>query len=753
MRAGWLDDFRFSLVSEIGGQAMVKVVRLLHKTDNSWFNAATQVGVDKHLDASLSASGWLRKEKSQVFSLGFPAAEVVVEVEFLGTTRSNTRDKLKKTISQIAQNARHRYDALHDSLTGCRNRASFDESVRDAIRHAHSSAQRDGDQLTGGGKSAVAFVSVDIDFFKKINDGRGHDYGDTVLRAFSWELEEACTRAESQWPGSSVSVFRLGGEEFGILISGGLGEQELVPLVDGVRASIAQSTLPSERHLRAFRLADQRVPPANERRVTASFGISRISFTGESLDDKAAINFLKIQADKALYSAKNSGRNCTRYFPDILKKYGRVIEYDRRVGVVVIDIGIEAGVEKGREFFVVPESYSGERPYVVDDGRSRRTLGVFPRIRVAKIAAFDVQSEISFCFVAEVNSGVDISAGDFLESIPLGLFGGLSSLHASREIGNDGHASDVIAGWVAGHDADQVRVAAIRFEGIRKVEREFGALRANEILAGSVAAAKKVFPAPAKIAQGEVGQLGIAFVCRNEDLDGHMIAFVEKLHEICSDSVRFNVGLFNGSLVSGDSSGFALEVGYGFDYATIAAAMPPSGAGWSAFDASFPRKVMSDYMRSERFDQMIADHSRFRSIGLVGGYLDNFAGIAYHSIRQFEPAIGMFRSAVERDSGRAIFYTNLAISLYATGKSLEAYDTIVVALDKNGGALPADNVKALFAVSALESFDARGIPDLEFIDDLFNAADVLEVKSFVDASVYSAMRERASMMLSEQSSA
>lgn len=749
MRAGWLVDFRSALALDIGGQAMVKAVHLFHRAEDGWFNARDQVGDNKYLDAALSASGWFRKDKEQIFALGLSVDEIVVQVEFMGSTKSATRDRLKKAVLQVAQHARHRYDALHDSLTGCRNRASFDASVREAVRQAHLNAQRDGDQLTGGGKSAVAFVSVDIDYFKKINDGRGHDYGDTVLRAFSWELEEGCCDAESRWPGSSVSLFRLGGEEFGILISGGLGEQELVPLVDGIRASIAHATLPSERHLKAFRLGDQRIPPANERRVTASFGISRVSFTSETLDDKAAINSLKIQADKALYSAKNSGRNCTRYFPDILKKYGRVVEYDRRVGVVVIDIGIEAGVEKGREFFVVPESYSGERPYVVDDGRSRRTLGVFPRLRVAKIAAFDVQSEISFCFVAEVNSGVEISAGDFLESIPLGLFGGLSSLHMSREISNDEDASEVISSWVAGHDPDQVKVVAVRFDGIRKVEREFGAVRANEILAGSVASAKKVFPAPAKIAQGEVGQLGIAFVCRNEDLDAHMTAFVEKLHEICSDSVRFTVGLFNGALVSEDSSGFAMEVEHGFDYATIAAAMPPSGGGWSAFDVSFPREVMRDYLQSERYDQMISDYSRFRSIGLVGGYLDNFAGIAYHSIRQFESAIGMFRSAVERDSAPAIFFTNLAVSLYSTGKPLEAYDTIALALDRNGGRLPAENVKAIFAVSALESFDARGVPGIEYIDGLFKAADLMEAKPFVDASSYSVMRQRASIMLSE----
>jgi diguanylate cyclase (GGDEF)-like protein len=157
--------------------------------------------------------------------------------------------------------------AFTDPLTGLANRRAFDER----LAHILNTIDRYG--------GSVSLILVDIDHFKRVNDGYGHDAGDEVLRAFG------------QVVGGSVRTIdlaaRFGGEEIAILLPK-TGLDGARDLAERLRREIANHAVP----IRGEVL-----------RVTASFGVA--CYPETSGDQRA----LFTNADAALYEAKASGRN------------------------------------------------------------------------------------------------------------------------------------------------------------------------------------------------------------------------------------------------------------------------------------------------------------------------------------------------------------------------------------------------------------------------------------------------------------
>ena len=132
----------------------------------------------------------------------------------------------------------------------------------------------------------IAVLILDIDFFKSINDGHGHDAGDDVLREFALRIRKAIRNIDL--------ACRYGGEEFVIVM----------PETDMTVATMVAERL--RRRIASEPFAIQQ--GARSLEVTISIGIAAI---GQPGDTAAAI--LK-RADTALYRAKRDGRN--RVVPD-----------------------------------------------------------------------------------------------------------------------------------------------------------------------------------------------------------------------------------------------------------------------------------------------------------------------------------------------------------------------------------------------------------------------------------------------------
>lgn len=163
--------------------------------------------------------------------------------------------------------------AMTDPLTNLFNRRAIKEKTGELSARA-----------SRRGKS-IAFLMIDLDGFKKVNDIYGHDSGDLVLR-------EAADRMREVVPPSSI-IARLGGDEFGICL---MFEPEYPESVDQVAEDLVEALA------RPVTISD------SSQTVTASIGISRPEHDCESID------MLMRRADIALYAAKKNGRNGYNWF-------------------------------------------------------------------------------------------------------------------------------------------------------------------------------------------------------------------------------------------------------------------------------------------------------------------------------------------------------------------------------------------------------------------------------------------------------
>ena len=176
-------------------------------------------------------------------------------------------------INNILEGKNKEYEAMasSDSLTGLYNRYKFSElylSSYTAMTQRHYE---------------MSLIMLDIDFFKKVNDNYGHNAGDQVLIQVSHTLLKILRNIDI--------VCRWGGEEFIILLPTASLESAST-LAEKLRANIEELEIDIVGH------------------ISASFGISCVK---EGEDMESVID----RADKALYVAKNSGRNCVKTELDI----------------------------------------------------------------------------------------------------------------------------------------------------------------------------------------------------------------------------------------------------------------------------------------------------------------------------------------------------------------------------------------------------------------------------------------------------
>ncbi|ATX81523.1 diguanylate cyclase (GGDEF) domain-containing protein [Mariprofundus ferrinatatus] len=175
----------------------------------------------------------------------------------------------ERTIELEKANAQLHLLATTDGLTGIFNRRHFLERGTHDIKVARRY------------KRPIAMIMLDIDHFKQVNDTYGHDAGDQAIR----HLVGICNALKRE----TDLIGRLGGEEFGILLLETSAESAC-EIAERLRQEIENSPLDYE---------------GAEIRYTISQGVCTVSGDAQKL---AIEEILKI-ADKALYEAKESGRN------------------------------------------------------------------------------------------------------------------------------------------------------------------------------------------------------------------------------------------------------------------------------------------------------------------------------------------------------------------------------------------------------------------------------------------------------------
>lgn len=161
--------------------------------------------------------------------------------------------------------------ALHDNLTGLPNRILLADRIDQAMRKADAQG------------SAFALMFLDLDGFKPVNDAFGHHVGDQLLRAVAVRMRENFHRHDT--------LARIGGDEFVLLV-------ELEDAEEAVSVASRQVSLVSQ----PFSVQE------HDLQVTVSIGISLYPGNGRTQQE------LLMNADAAMYHAKNAGKNGYSFF-------------------------------------------------------------------------------------------------------------------------------------------------------------------------------------------------------------------------------------------------------------------------------------------------------------------------------------------------------------------------------------------------------------------------------------------------------
>jgi diguanylate cyclase (GGDEF)-like protein len=178
--------------------------------------------------------------------------------------------------------------AYHDILTGLLNRNSFKEHLAQALAQARRSGHY------------VATLFLDLDRFKRINDTLGYEIGDLLLQLVAERINEGVRRGDKSARNVEAqvtrSVSRLGGDEFTILLPDLKHVQDSARVASRILESVSRPLVVS----------------GQEVFITGSVGITIYPMDGEDAD-----TLLK-NADAAMYSAKEQGRNNYQFYSEAM---------------------------------------------------------------------------------------------------------------------------------------------------------------------------------------------------------------------------------------------------------------------------------------------------------------------------------------------------------------------------------------------------------------------------------------------------
>ncbi|MDH4130005.1 MAG: diguanylate cyclase, partial [Spirochaetota bacterium] len=169
-----------------------------------------------------------------------------------------------------------KYKAYHDHLTGLPNRLLFNEKIGNRLNKS----------LHEVGKMAIVFV--DLDNYKNVNDKFGHDTGDELLIEVSKRLKK-CIRKDD-------IAARIGGDEFILYFNHLERTEDIIFIANKILEVFKYPVIIGE----------------NEIFITSSIGISVCPEDGTNID------LLIKKADKAMYKAKEKGKNCFNLYSDII---------------------------------------------------------------------------------------------------------------------------------------------------------------------------------------------------------------------------------------------------------------------------------------------------------------------------------------------------------------------------------------------------------------------------------------------------
>lgn len=255
----------FATVSIGAGAYMLQIVSVL---PTNWFTSwAVQIG--SAIEVLLLALG-LADSMNILKAEKLEAERAAHEAQQVANVRLE-QQVIERTQAVELANRRLRELAITDELTGAFNRRHFNELCNEALTHRRRT-------------DPLAFCMFDIDHFKAFNDTYGHQVGDTALRDIARAVQGELRR-------SGDVLFRLGGEEFGLLFAAASPEMAK-QFIERLRATVHRLGVPHTASATGT--------------ITASFGVG---WWGAGVVYRLTPEQMYATADAMLYQAKEAGRD------------------------------------------------------------------------------------------------------------------------------------------------------------------------------------------------------------------------------------------------------------------------------------------------------------------------------------------------------------------------------------------------------------------------------------------------------------
>lgn len=666
--------FAFEKASHVIAQKML-TCKMHYFFNEKWFElqSKSEAMADEvlRLDSAKKSEMYYSKEDKTAWYY-IKDHSAVISVIFTSSVRLPKIEEYKVLLNDVIENATNSYNVTHNELTGLFSRKAFEMQVKNRLETFKTkSAKRTEVASEADDHFSISLLAFDIDKFKQVNDTYGHLYGNLVLKTFAMRLQNAKEFLQKNNKNLvSVELAHPSGEEFFALVAGRISEENIRSIADAFRKEIGDTSLPSDEELITLnykKLENETLPPLQERKIKTSVGVATYagSQLGNTPEDEMRALFGK--ADTALYRSKAGGRDRVTLSQEILKKCGLVLEHDVSTGVVVLDIGKDVGVLIGQEFRVFPPKFSGNYPYIDDDGRSKITLGLYPKVETCRVEVFNSQDAISFAFVSSTKQPqfLQIDKGSLLEAIPLGHITHLiKNPLANVSFGTSGETPSIPGGKELleylqrlTDNSKKAYSAVFSFKNENGFLQKYGSAALNNVLAQLYSNAKNIFGYGV-----EVGVINKATVCVVGEANATYDEKAKSLISTCNinkDGVEIICGYYSPPTPA-DKNNFDVPPLYALELAQFTASNINSfkDKNINKFSLSLAESYISEQRVAKNYDGAIVDHKRFKEMGINSATLENNIGLCYNQKRDYLISLECFESAIKLNPEELAYRSN-----------------------------------------------------------------------------------------------
>lgn len=683
MKLEGLRTFRAQLQAEFSGESVHTLVYYFYS--GNWHDLETETPCSESDALSLQKA---RGENiahhatsSPVAWFYLPDGDCAIQLRFPKSPQLSTRRRVRTRLLRLQEAASNAYRVAHNPLTHLLARDAFRHRLRSAMGDINANRNSASEAQDAAAPRTLSILAMDIDHFKQINDTWGHLYGDQVLQSLATRLESCARRIRTSTAGIDIRLGHPSGEEFLVLIVANAGKDQFLEWANEFRRCIADDLLPNEAECRLLEMAEGgaavQPPPLHERSVTVSVGMAIHNVAPTAVGALEPVSGLLDRADTALYRAKASGRNIAISYDDILLHFGRVIEHDPATGVVALDIGANVGSAVGQEFRVYTPTFSGKKKFQINDGRTTRTLGTYPKVELARIVAFDVQPELSFAYIdSPKDRTVSVEGGSHVEAIPAGSIGHL--LPSSSRFLNSGPGAverDVIGeiqsfAKISAEAGSRPYAIVARFSNEAVYLKKYGSVSFNVALAHLYREAQGNFSTAKHV---DVVDRGAICIVGDQAgyLEERVTSFLDRLASELPDlAVMAGVCCEADIAATENAPALApLNRAKVFEFARFAAS--DVGRGPQERIRHFSYKSASAALQALResrsFEIAEADYQRLAELGVESAAILNLGGLIASSLNRVQVSMDRYAAAMIRDPEVLIYKSNFGTAAFRLG--------------------------------------------------------------------------------------